>query len=60
MGIAHDLNYLTRSDGATIAYSVAGSGVPLVFVPGWSTHLGYFWEDPSSLLTGPPRRQAHR
>ena len=29
------------------------TGPPLVLVPGWTTHLSWFWEEPISLLFGP-------
>lgn len=53
MSVDHTLSYLTRPDGVSIAYAHAGGGVPLVIVAGWTTHLGYFFGDPSSLLVGP-------
>jgi len=53
MTVPHELRYYTRPDGVNIAYSYAGSGPPLVLVPGWTTHLNYFWEEPFSLLFGP-------
>jgi pimeloyl-ACP methyl ester carboxylesterase/DNA-binding CsgD family transcriptional regulator len=33
--------------GGRVAYSVVGSGPPLVCLFGWVSHLGLFWEDPS-------------
>jgi class 3 adenylate cyclase len=53
MSIPHELSYYTRSDGVTIAYGTAGSGPPLILVPGWVTHLEYMWNDPASLLFAP-------
>lgn len=53
MTVPHELNYYTRPDGVNIAYSVAGSGPPLLLVPGWTTHLRWFWEEPMNLLFGP-------
>jgi class 3 adenylate cyclase/pimeloyl-ACP methyl ester carboxylesterase len=53
MTVPHELRYYTRPDGVNIAYSYAGSGPPLLVVPGWTTHLNYFWEEPISLLFGP-------
>jgi class 3 adenylate cyclase/acyl dehydratase/pimeloyl-ACP methyl ester carboxylesterase len=49
----HELAYYKRPDGVTIAYTQAGVGPPLVLVPGWTTHAGYFWKEPSTLLFGP-------
>ena len=49
----HELAYFTRPDGVNIAWARAGTGPPLVLVPGWTTHLRYFWADPSTLLFGP-------
>lgn len=53
MTVPHDLRYYERPDGVNIAFSTAGSGPPLVVVPGWTTHLRWFWEEPLSLLFGP-------
>jgi len=30
-----------------VAYAVTGSGPPLLCVPGWVSHLGLMWDDPS-------------
>jgi pimeloyl-ACP methyl ester carboxylesterase/DNA-binding CsgD family transcriptional regulator len=30
-----------------VAYSVAGSGPPLLYLPGWVSHLGLMWEMPA-------------
>ncbi len=49
----HQLAYYTRPDGVTIAYTEAGTGPPLILVPGWTTHGGYMWREPSTLLIGP-------
>jgi len=36
-----------RSGDVNIAYQVIGDGPPdLVYVPGWVSHLDYFWEEP--------------
>jgi pimeloyl-ACP methyl ester carboxylesterase len=36
-----------RSGDVNIAYQVVGEGPPdLVYVPGWVSHLDYFWEEP--------------
>jgi pimeloyl-ACP methyl ester carboxylesterase/DNA-binding CsgD family transcriptional regulator len=29
-----------------VAYAMTGSGPPLVYVPGWVSHLGLMWENP--------------
>jgi pimeloyl-ACP methyl ester carboxylesterase len=37
-----------RSGDVNIAYQVCGQGpIDLVFVPGWVSHLEYFWKEPS-------------
>jgi pimeloyl-ACP methyl ester carboxylesterase len=37
-----------KSGDVNIAYQVVGEGpLDLVFVPGWVSHLEYFWEEPS-------------
>jgi len=51
--VPHDLHYYERPDGVNIAFSTAGSGAPLIVVPGWTTHLRWFWEEPMSFLFGP-------
>jgi pimeloyl-ACP methyl ester carboxylesterase len=39
--------HYTRSGDVNIAYQVIGEGPPdLVYVPGWVSHLDYFWEEP--------------
>src|ERR1700674_1174017 len=43
----HDIRFCTASDGVRIAYAVAGSGPPLVRVPGWVSHLELDEESPS-------------
>ena len=53
MSVRHDLHYYERPDGVNIAFSTAGTGPPLIVVPGWTTHLRWFWEEPISLLFGP-------
>jgi len=40
------VQFCTTSDGVQIAYAVAGSGYPLVFVPGWVSHLELALEAP--------------
>src|SRR5262245_40917615 len=39
MDAAH-IQYVTTSDGYNIAYRVSGEGLPLVFLPGYFSHLG--------------------
>jgi pimeloyl-ACP methyl ester carboxylesterase len=36
----------TASDGVRLAYSVVGSGPPLVKAPNWLTHLEFEWNSP--------------
>jgi DNA-binding CsgD family transcriptional regulator/pimeloyl-ACP methyl ester carboxylesterase len=40
------VQYVTTSDGVSIAYSVAGEGRPLVLGPGPLNHLGWIWRRP--------------
>src|SRR5437016_6211329 len=40
------VQYVTTSDGLSIAYAVSGSGVPLVFLPGAFDHVQLAWEFP--------------
>jgi hypothetical protein len=35
------IRFCTTSDGARIAYAIAGEGYPLVRALGWFTHLEY-------------------
>jgi class 3 adenylate cyclase/pimeloyl-ACP methyl ester carboxylesterase/acyl dehydratase len=51
--VQHRLSYLERPDGVTIAHSSAGTGPPLVLIPGWTTHLEWFWQEPNTLLFEP-------
>jgi len=41
--IDQDIRFSTASDGARIAYATAGEGPPLVFPPGWVSHLELDW-----------------
>ena len=41
-----EIRFCSSSDGAQIAYAVAGSGPPLVKAPNWMHHLEYDWESP--------------
>lgn len=45
LGIQH-IGFCTTSDGTGIAYSVVGSGPPLVKTANWLNHLDYDWESP--------------
>jgi class 3 adenylate cyclase len=38
------IKYATRTDGARTAYGVMGDGPPLIFTPGWVSHLEVFDE----------------
>ena len=40
------IKFCTTSDGVRIAYAVAGSGYPLVWVPGWLSHAEIDWDIP--------------
>jgi len=42
-----DVRYCTRQDGVRIAYATVGKGPPLVFPPGWISHLEESWANPS-------------
>jgi class 3 adenylate cyclase/acyl dehydratase len=54
--IDHELAYYTRPDGVTIAYATAGQGPPLVVVPGWTTHISWWFREPATLLVEPLTR----
>lgn len=41
------ISFCTTPDGTRIAYSIVGQGPPLVFPPGWISHLELVWRDPS-------------
>lgn len=43
---AQEIRYSTTEDGVPIAYSVIGSGPPVVRVLGWFTHLQMEWDWP--------------
>jgi len=46
-GVTPKTRYARRGD-CNVAYQVTGEGdVDLVFVPGWMSHIGYAWEEPS-------------
>ena len=46
MSLASHLHYLTRPDGARVAYTVWGDGLPLVRQPGWLSHQGLLVQHP--------------
>src|SRR5688572_8634588 len=56
------IHFARASDGATIAYSTLGVGPPLIFTPGWVSHLELDLENShiaqflEGLLTGSRRR----
>jgi class 3 adenylate cyclase/esterase/lipase len=37
----HETRYVTVPEGIRIAYSVQGQGVPIIWVPGWISHLDF-------------------
>jgi class 3 adenylate cyclase len=39
--MARDVRYVTTADGVRIAYSVQGEGTPIIWVPGWISHLDF-------------------
>jgi pimeloyl-ACP methyl ester carboxylesterase len=41
-----DIRFCRTTDGARIAYATIGSGPPLVWPPGWISHLELEWEEP--------------
>jgi DNA-binding winged helix-turn-helix (wHTH) protein/pimeloyl-ACP methyl ester carboxylesterase len=43
---AHEIHFCTASDGARIAYALAGQGPPLVKAANWLNHLEYDWQSP--------------
>jgi len=40
------IRFCKTSDGVRIAYATVGKGPPLVFVPGWISHLELDWQAP--------------
>jgi len=40
------IRFCTTSDGVRIAYATVGEGPPLVWVPGWVSHLEVMWDYP--------------
>ena len=52
------IDRLRLSDGTSVSYAVAGSGPPLVYLPGWVSHVELGWALPlerrfyESLATG--------
>src|SRR3954454_18905232 len=41
-----EIRFLEASDGVKIAYSLAGSGPPLVKAANWLNHLDFEWQSP--------------
>ena len=41
-----EIHFCTASDGARIAYALAGNGPPLIKAANWLNHLEYDWESP--------------
>jgi pimeloyl-ACP methyl ester carboxylesterase/DNA-binding CsgD family transcriptional regulator len=41
---APPVQYVTTSDGYSIAYTVAGAGPPFVFMPSWTNHVEEVWK----------------
>ena len=41
-----EVHFCTASDGAQIAYSTVGEGLPLLKTANWLNHLEYDWESP--------------
>src|SRR3974377_214119 len=39
-----EVRFCQTSDGIPIAYAVVGPGYPLVWAPGWVSHLELLWE----------------
>ncbi len=44
--VKQQIRFCTASDGARLAYSVHGSGPPIVRAATWLTHLDFDWESP--------------
>jgi DNA-binding winged helix-turn-helix (wHTH) protein/alpha-beta hydrolase superfamily lysophospholipase len=42
----HEIRFCSASDGARIAYALAGQGPPLVKAANWLNHLEYDWQSP--------------
>jgi Predicted hydrolases or acyltransferases (alpha/beta hydrolase superfamily) len=40
------IDRLRLSDGTSVSYAVAGSGPPLVYLPGWVSHVEFGWALP--------------
>jgi class 3 adenylate cyclase len=43
-----EIRFCTTFDGVRIAYATVGEGPPLVFVPGWISHLEVDWQFPQT------------
>ncbi len=41
-----NIKHCLTSDGVSLAYSVIGSGIPIVKVANWLSHIEYDWESP--------------
>ena len=39
-----EVRFVRRPDGACLAYATLGAGPPMVWVPGWISHLELMWE----------------
>jgi pimeloyl-ACP methyl ester carboxylesterase/DNA-binding CsgD family transcriptional regulator len=50
MGTQAHLHFLNRPDTGQIAYTIWGTGVPLVRPPGWISHQGLFVQRPEDRL----------
>ena len=46
MAPEQEIRFATTADGFSLAYSVAGSGPPLVKAANWLMHLEYDWDSP--------------
>jgi DNA-binding winged helix-turn-helix (wHTH) protein/alpha-beta hydrolase superfamily lysophospholipase len=44
--LRQEVHFCTASDGAQIAYSTVGEGLPLLKTANWLNHLEYDWESP--------------
>ena len=43
-----EIQFFTTSDGVRIAYTIGGSGPPLVRAIDWLNHLDFEWKNPLS------------
>jgi class 3 adenylate cyclase len=44
--VEQEIRFCTTPEGVRIAYAVLGEGTPLVYVPGWISHLELDWQLP--------------